>query len=446
MNAIQLHFSKKIRKETGEMFQVNLPNPTQVSPNTPDKKESINGKLKDYILDWCSYCTAHGISNISRVKSKLVLSMWICLYLASIAYCFFCIINILIVFFQYHVLINMEFENDPPIDFPAVTVCNLNPFDKRYAEDYIKTVLSANNKSYVYNLSLIDIEPAQVYKLIKSAVISDSTLNDSARSQLGFSLDYMQLRCQFNGIQCNRSEITRTYNFDYGNCYTFNSGYDSNGNKIPIKQISQAGSDKSFQLELFLGDESVQSDFLLNSGARVIVHNQSITPIYQSEGRDVASGYLTNIGVTRSFFSKLSKPYSDCVKETSSPEGYESEYYKAIFNVLKMKLYRQKNCLPLCLQDYIKETCGCLDGSLPNISNRYKYCNNLKELECIGEKNIEYFQNQGEMKKCHKYCPLECDSSIYLLTYIYIQVTSNIKSYHFSLFFTRTTTFKIKLI
>ena len=144
---------------------------------------------------------------------------------------------------------------------------------------------------------------------------------------------------------------------------------------------------------------------MLNSGSRLIVHNQSVTPIYKSEGRDVASGFLTNIGMTRSFFSKL--------KETSSPTGYESEYYKAIFNVLNMKLYRQKNCLPLCLQEYLKITCGCLDGSLPNIyeKTKYKYCRDLKSLECLEQNNLEYFANESLIIKCQKNCPLECDSS-----------------------------------
>jgi len=104
---------------------------------------------------------------------------------------------------------------------------------------------------------LIDINPSTILDLVKSSIISDPNLNYSSRINMGFSLDYMMLTCQFNGYTCNTSDFITTYNYDYGNCYTFNSGFDSNGNKMPIKQISEAGSDKSFKLELFLGDEFV---------------------------------------------------------------------------------------------------------------------------------------------------------------------------------------------
>lgn len=293
-----------------------------VAKSDQNSKKSI---AKCLILDWCSYCTAHGISNISRAKNNVTLAVWICFYLASIVFCAYNIINIIVEFSQYNVLINIELINESPIDFPAVTVCNLNPFDKTKANSYIDKLLEKNNISYVKDITRIDIEPDLIYKLIKSNVIAN--LSKEERAYLGFSLEYMKLSCRFNDFNCEDSDFVSTYNFDYGNCFTFNSGYNSSGNKVPIKKISEAGSDKSFRLELYLGDESFQSEFLLNSGARVIVHNQSVTPLFESEGRDVASGYLTNIGIVRSFFYKLDSPYSDCVKKTRSPSSFTSYYY-----------------------------------------------------------------------------------------------------------------------
>ena len=45
----------------------------------------------------------------------------------------------------------------------------------------------------------------------------------------------MILRCQFNGYE---TDFVKTISFDYGYCFTFNSGFDSFSNKIPIKTIS----------------------------------------------------------------------------------------------------------------------------------------------------------------------------------------------------------------
>ena len=43
--------------------------------------------MKMNILEWCSYCTAHGISNISRTKDRTILTVWLLCYFASIGYC-----------------------------------------------------------------------------------------------------------------------------------------------------------------------------------------------------------------------------------------------------------------------------------------------------------------------------------------------------------------------
>lgn len=120
------------------------------------------------------------------------------------------------------------------------------------------------------------------------------------------------------------------------------SGYDQAGNRVPIRQVNEAGSDRSLNLELFIGDDATQSQYMLNSGARVVVHNQSISPIISSEGIDIATGFKTNVAFRRSFLSRLDAPYSDCIKNITSPNSYKSTYYKAIFNVLNMTTYRQK--------------------------------------------------------------------------------------------------------
>lgn len=84
---------------------------------------------------------------------------------------------------------------------------------------------------------------------------------------------------------------------------------------------------------------------MLQSGARVVVHNQTFKAMPSSEGVDLSSNYLTNIAVTRSFLYKLASPYSDCIKKTDSIDGYDSFYYKAMFRILNVTNYRQKECL-----------------------------------------------------------------------------------------------------
>lgn len=264
-------------------------------------------------------------------------------------------------------------------------------------------------------MTLLDRTPEEVSNLLKASVVSDMTLDQ--RKQLSFSLDYMYLTCSFNDIPCNINEdFVHTYDYNYGNCFTFNSGRFPNGSAAPIRKISEAGSDRSFRMDIFLGDDKFQNDFIPNSGARIVIHNQSNTPIISSEGFDISTGYQTNIGIKRSFLYKLDAPYSTCIKESDSPDSHPSNYYKKMFTILNMTNYRQENCLKLCLQDYIKSVCKCIDGSLSNIYGSTKVCASIDDLKCVTQSRKDYYQNEDQEKCGEEKCPLECDSVSYQLS------------------------------
>jgi hypothetical protein len=53
--------------------------------------------------------------------------------------------------------------------------------------------------------------------------------------------------------------------------------------------------------------------------------------------------YETSIGISRTFYKKLTAPYSTCIEEVKSPEGYNSEFFKATFELLNSTSYRQKS-------------------------------------------------------------------------------------------------------
>lgn len=382
--------------------------------SNPKSKVNTGEKIKQKLYDWGSNTKSHGVPNILRVENLFLKIIWIICFVASFSYCIYTIIGIILTFLKFEVLINQQVATDSPIEFPAVTVCNLNPFDRRKAQNYIDKVLENNNLSYVTDVNKIDKNPKLINTLIKSSIIGNPNLTAENIENLGFHIDYMLLTCYFNDMPCNQSDFVWTYDFDFVNCYTFNSGYDRNGKPVPIKRINEAGSDQSLKLELFLGYDLTQSQFILNSGARVVVHNQTTKPIINNEGLDIPSGFQTNIGIKRSFFHKLDGLYSNCVKNSRSPDSYNSFFYKATFTVLKMKVYRQKICLRLCLQDYILKNCKCLDGSLPNIYQNQSICESLLSLECVVRSRGDYF-NSISLSSCSQ-CPLECDSYNFKLT------------------------------
>ena len=124
-------------------------------------------------------------------------------------------IDLVLSFLNHGVLFNMQIVDSSPVDFPAVTFRNLNSFDRRYAQEFIDTVLNENNMSYVKNLIHIDLSPTQVIKFLSASVAAKS-LNDTEKRRLGFDLDYMLLSCSFNGEECNSSDFVWSHNFDFG--------------------------------------------------------------------------------------------------------------------------------------------------------------------------------------------------------------------------------------
>ena len=166
--------------------------------------------------------TAHGIPNIFRLENKLLKLMWTICFIGALAYCVFTIASIIMSFLLFDVLTNQQVTITSPVDFPAITVCNINPFDRRHAQNYINSVLLKNDISYVNDITKININPKLVSNLIKASIKSDRQLNTTDIKNLGFDLDYMILTCYFNNLPCNSSDFIWVYDYDYTSCFTFN--------------------------------------------------------------------------------------------------------------------------------------------------------------------------------------------------------------------------------
>lgn len=357
-------------------------------------------KFKIYTSNWLVGSTITGLSNIKRARFKLIKIIWVLCMIASLAGCSRMIIDLVLRYFKYSVNVSLKIKSASSQNFPAVTFCNLNPFDLSKSGSILDQILMENNlKNYS--------DPQLVRTLVKSKIAG----NFIHKNSIGFCLKDMLLSCYFNDQECHDSDFVPFYDFDFVNCFTFNSGYDKYGNKVPIKVVNLQGTDLGLKLELYLGlDKANLTRFITNSGARIIVHNQSTIPVVDSEGIDAATGFQNNIAIKKYFEHKLPYPYSNCIKNVKSKDAYNSRLYRAMFNELNMTLYRQKICLKLCLQDFIIKKCNCSDGSLPNIYQNVTICQNLETIKCMIDARDKYFSS-GSVA-CDE-CPLSCDSVFY---------------------------------
>jgi len=105
-----------------------------------------------------------------------------------------------------------------PTLFPKVTFCNFNWFTTEYA----------------YNQTRENI------------FYGNYLLSDEDKRKLGHDLGDILLECSFNNNRCHTNGFKWSYDDDYGNCYTFNSG------EIDLKKTANAGLDSSLRLAFYV--------------------------------------------------------------------------------------------------------------------------------------------------------------------------------------------------
>lgn len=144
-------------------------------------------------------------------------------------------------------------------------------------------------------------------------------------------------------------------------CYSFNLGKNSSGHTLKDRVSTKAGFMFGLQLELFIGNPLNPNSLAFVNGLHVLVHNKTEKPTYLL-GVNANVGKHTAISVTRTFSSRMPKPYSDCVDDISAYAD-QSLYVKTILET--NYTYRQSDCFNVCLQKYVVANCSCFATDFP---------------------------------------------------------------------------------
>ena len=305
--------------------------------------------------------------------------------LASTSLASILVIGSFMEYFAYKVSTTSRIIYENPTLFPKVTFCNVNWFTTEYA----------------YNLTQMGVEWSEIM-----------SLSIDEKKQLGHSLENILIQCKYNNIPCDSTDFTWSFDPDYGNCYTFNSGFNSNKSKIDLKKSSLVGWNFGLQLTLYLN----VYEKLLNDknnvgglGALIRLGNSSYLTDYLDSGILVTPGLQTNIEMSREFRSILPKPYSNCEIDSNSPlfqPGWD------LYNLVSQSeyVYSQQLCFSQCLQKYFIEKYNCTlyyFVSLYNVSlcDLNVYTSNLF-LDNI-------FNNNFINNLCLPSCPLECNQTLF---------------------------------
>ncbi len=115
---------------------------------------------------------------------------------------------------------------------------------------------------------------------------------------------------------------------------------------------------------MYSGSETVQEEYLIDRGFRIIVFNNTNHYQYAEEaGVNVATGMTTNIAVTRTFTYHLSAPYGNCLpNDVTQIDWTQSDVLNFMHKTLidgnnYSVSYSQFLCVKFCYQKYVKDKC-----------------------------------------------------------------------------------------
>ncbi len=365
-----------------------------------ETKNSVSGSnetqknIKDIVCEHLTTTHIHGLPHIVRTKYLFIKILWMISFLALGVLCTFVIYNSIDEYLQRPTITEIYEFSEPSSLFPAVTICNINPFVTTEAVELIKNNLinAYSNSSY--------FEDSVLYESLFSAKLSaqlEVSFNESFRGELkkkmGPNLSEFILDCSFNYVDCVESDFTWYYSFEYGNCFTFNAERNSS----LTKRSDKPGMKNGLYLEIFTGMKENLS-VTKGYGAIVFIHNQTKMPEL-SENLYLKPGTLIDIRIKKVFKISEPYPYSQC--QDLNVFQFDKRFYENFTE----KNYHQNDCVELCVREEILKINPRSKDSKCNLRNSKN-----DTIKCLRTEYINIMSNSSLAKACKEFCPLECNS------------------------------------
>lgn len=354
-------------------------------------------KIKSNLIELISNSTAYGVAKTLKSKRLVMRIFWLLFIVFGSAASAYYVQNAIVDYFNYDVSTKIESVYQHPMAFPTLTICphRAKAFDNKQLQDLIEN--------------------------------------------FEFSLDArLDLNKYFEAF----------YSQGCGKCFRFNSG--SNGNQsIPVLNSTIGGRDDSF----FLVFKPT-----VNTGLLVWVHEPKLPPkieymhSYHGNVNQAPYGLDTQLILHKTVDKRIGLPYHDCFKDVST----EFPLNKTLINFIEStgEKYTQVNCYRYCFDLYYMNTnpCNCSNTSLSNV---WKNCfiesligqnQSNCELEdcfyklrnqqdhCTFKAKLNFFKNLV-LNECKEYCPLECDSIEYSVSYSVVTPVPSLNSSRLIVYF-----------
>ncbi|XP_011403359.1 PREDICTED: acid-sensing ion channel 4-like [Amphimedon queenslandica] len=224
---------------------------------------------------WAESSTIHGVDHIFLGKSKVRRVVWAVILLLAIGGCLYGIIDRSIYFASKPTATTVTADiNEDGIPFPAVTICNLSPISRQYADQHNLTSLlsyilftdsNTHSKGFISSNCQANLE-----QITDTTITLKDVFRDGARnSSFILACHYGSAR---NKMDCANMTL-RTTLTPRGLCYTFNG--DPASPPLLVRSVGERfGLRMIFNISQSDYTHSINGD----AGIRVSVHTRDEKP------------------------------------------------------------------------------------------------------------------------------------------------------------------------
>uniref|UniRef100_A0A914DT89 C-type lectin domain-containing protein n=1 Tax=Acrobeloides nanus TaxID=290746 RepID=A0A914DT89_9BILA len=142
-------------------------------------------------------------------------------------------------------------------------------------------------------------------------------------------------------------------------------------------------------------------EWAYTSSLLVFFHERNTIPNGNSVSYNIAPGEETTFTIKRNDYTRLDPPYGRCIHNKSEVKSF---YSPGVYNI--------DSCFDSCYQDYVYETCDCMDPRFISESN-VTLCN-ITLLDCFS--NITAIRGEpSTWPECD--CPQPCNETKYVVSW-----------------------------
>ncbi|KAL9988145.1 hypothetical protein ACROYT_G002553 [Oculina patagonica] len=223
--------------------------------------------------------------------------------------------------------------------------------------------------------------------------------NEKELQKGGHDFHEMVFRCSWNDFSCKDGDFLKywktTWNWRYGNCYTFNSGATDNFKKSPVLTSTKPGPKYGLTLDLFVNQNEYIPILSQEAGVRVLLTPQRSIPFPVDEGFTVSPGFATFIGLRKLNIVRVD-PFNN--GSCYDSDGLEQS---SVYKKFRGSRYSVQGCMYSCLARAQLAQCNCTEGKFRTAS----VCSETAEVECIQKIQKRY---DNDELGCSAKCPQPC--------------------------------------